>query len=96
MAMGDDTFQQILETVSRFARERLIPAETEVEALTYASMWFRSMIGKNMGIGAQGIVMESTEAQKAQYLPGLATGELIESFALTEPDNGLDASHIRT
>lgn len=138
MAMDDETFQQVLDTVTRFARERLIPAENEVEqlddipeaivqemrdlglfglsipeeygglelnvlqesqvveALTYASMSFRSMIGTNVGIGAQGIVMEGTPKQKQQYLPGLASGELIASFALTEPDNGSDASHIRT
>lgn len=138
IGMDDQTFEQVLDTVRRFARERLIPAETQVEqlddipedivqemrdlglfglsipeeygglalttlqesqvveSLCYAAMSFRSLVGTNVGIGAQGIVMEGTEAQKLQYLPGLASGDLIASFALTEPDNGSDASHIRT
>ena len=33
MAMDDDSFEQVLDTVSRFARDRLIPAETKVEEL---------------------------------------------------------------
>ena len=36
------------------------------------------------------------DEQKAQYLPRLATGELIASFALTEPDAGSDAASLRT
>ena len=36
------------------------------------------------------------EALKAQYLPGLTTGELLASYCLTEPDAGSDAAHLRT
>jgi acyl-CoA dehydrogenase len=36
------------------------------------------------------------EAQKQKYLPRLATGELIASFALTEPEAGSDAASLRT
>ena len=57
---------------------------------------FRSMIGTTVGIGSQGILMDGTEEQKAKYLPGLATGELIASFALTEPEAGSDAASLRT
>ncbi|SFU21901.1 acyl-CoA dehydrogenase family protein [Mesorhizobium sp. YR577] len=57
---------------------------------------FRSLIGTNNGIGSQGIVMDGTEDQKQKYLPRLALGELISSFALTEPDAGSDASSMRT
>jgi acyl-CoA dehydrogenase len=67
-----------------------------IEALCYASVAFRSLIGTNVGIGSQGIVMDGTDAQKAAWLPRLATGEVIASFALTEPDHGSDAAHIRT
>lgn len=35
-------------------------------------------------------------ALKAQYLPGLTTGELLASYCLTEPDAGSDAAHLRT
>ncbi|MBA4490057.1 acyl-CoA dehydrogenase family protein [Paracoccus sp. S1E-3] len=140
MASGvdDDVFEQLLHVVDRFARERLIPAEAQVEeendipddivaemramglfglstpeeyggiglnvpqearlieALCYASLSFRSLIGTNVGIGAQGIVMDGTPAQRAAWLPGIASGEIISSFALTEPDNGSDAGGIRT
>lgn len=46
---------------------------------------FRSIIGTNNGIGSSGIVIDGTPEQKAKYLPRLATGELIGSFALTSP-----------
>ncbi|MDA7945888.1 MAG: acyl-CoA dehydrogenase family protein [Hyphomicrobiaceae bacterium] len=57
---------------------------------------FRSAIGTNNGIGSQGIVIDGTEEQKKKYLPKLATGEMIGSFALTEPDAGSDAASLRT
>lgn len=47
-------------------------------------------------IGFKGIIIAGTEAQKAKYLPKLATGETIAAFALTEPSSGSDASSIRT
>ena len=49
---------------------------------------FRSLIGTNNGIGSQGLILDGTEEQKRRYLPRLATGELISSFALTEPEAG--------
>ena len=57
---------------------------------------FRSKIGTNNGIGAQGLVIDGTEAQKQKYLPRIASGELIASFALTEPEAGSDAGSLRT
>jgi acyl-CoA dehydrogenase len=64
--------------------------------LAYASPAFRSLVGTNNGIGAQGIVIDGTPAQKAAWLPRLASGEIIGSFALTEPDSGSDAASLRT
>ena len=49
-----------------------------------------------MGIGSQGIVFDGTPEQQAQWLPKLATGEVIASFALTEPGSGSDAASLRT
>ena len=46
---------------------------------------FRSIFGTNNGIGSQGLVMDGTQEQKDYYLPRLAAGEIIGSFALTEP-----------
>ena len=57
---------------------------------------FRSLIGTNNGIGSQGIVLDGTAEQKARYLPRLASGELIGSFALTEPGSGSDAASLST
>jgi acyl-CoA dehydrogenase len=57
---------------------------------------FRSVIGTNVGIGSQGVVMFGTEAQKREWLPKLASGETIASFALTEPSAGSDAASVRT
>jgi acyl-CoA dehydrogenase len=65
-------------------------------ALCHASPVFRSRIGTNTGIGAQGIVIDGTDAQKKQYLPRLASGEITGSFALTEPEAGSDAGSLKT
>lgn len=57
---------------------------------------FRSVFGTNNGIGSQGIVMDGTPAQKQEWLPRLASGEIIASFALTEAEAGSDAASLRT
>ena len=57
---------------------------------------FRSVFGTNVGIGSQGILMDGTPEQKRDYLPRVASGELIMSFALTEPDAGSDAASLKT
>ena len=138
MIRDPQTFQALLDSVTRFTRERLVPAENEVaetdaippaivqemrdmglfgltipEAhggleltmeeevrvlfeLCQTSPAFRSVIGTTVGIGSQGILMDGTPEQQAEYLPRLATGELMASFALTEPDAGSDAASLRT
>jgi acyl-CoA dehydrogenase len=57
---------------------------------------FRSCFGTNVGIGSQGLVMFGTSAQKERYLPGIASGEIVTSFALTEPEAGSDSGSVRT
>jgi acyl-CoA dehydrogenase len=57
---------------------------------------FRSMFGTNNGIAGQVLVNAGTQAQKERWLPGLASGELVASFALTEPEAGSDPSGLRT
>lgn len=57
---------------------------------------FRSYIGTNNGIGSIGILVDGTDEQKANYLPRLASGEILSSFCLTEPDAGSDAASLRT
>jgi acyl-CoA dehydrogenase len=138
MALARDELEQLIETVARFVKERLVPIEDQVaeedvvpdgvvqemrdlglfgmsipseygglgltmeeEALVafelgHTSPAFRSVIGTNNGIGSQGIIMFGTEAQKQKYLPKLASGEMISSFALTEPEAGSDAASVKT
>jgi acyl-CoA dehydrogenase len=138
MIQDAETLGLLLDSIRRFVRERLIPAEgevTEADAmppaivhemremglfgyalpreygglglcteeqmhvsfeLCYASPVFRSYVGTNNGIGGMGIVIDGTLAQKERYLRRLAAGEIIGSFALTEPDNGSDAGGLKT
>jgi acyl-CoA dehydrogenase family member 9 len=53
-------------------------------------------IGAHSSIGMKGILLSGNEAQKARYLPRLASGELIAAFCLTEAGAGSDAASIRT
>jgi acyl-CoA dehydrogenase len=138
MIRDQETLNLLLDTVSRFVRERLVPAENEVaetdeihadivdqmremglfglsipeaygglgltmeEEVLVAfevgktSPCFRSLFGTNVGIGSQGLVIDGTEEQKQHYLPKLASGELIASFAMTEAGSGSDAASLRT
>ena len=138
MIRDPETMNVFVDSVSRFVRERLVPAEEvvaetdnipadivremkdmgmfgltvpeeygglgltmEEEVLVMLEMGktspaFRSLFGTTVGIGSQGILMDGTDEQKAEYLPKLASGELIASFALTEPDAGSDAASLRT
>src|SRR5436305_2455558 len=57
---------------------------------------FRSTFGTNVGIGSQGLVMAGSDAQKAQWLPRIASGEIVTSFALTEPGAGSDSASVQT
>ena len=52
--------------------------------------------GAHTTIGTLPIVFYGTDEQKRQYLPRLATGEIIGAYALTEPGVGSDAMSIRT
>ena len=47
-------------------------------------------------IGLKGIILYGSEEQKKKYLPRAASGEMIFAYALTEPDTGSDAKHIKT
>ncbi len=57
---------------------------------------FAVAMGAHTTIGTLPIVFYGTPEQKQQYLPALATGELIGAYALTEPGVGSDAMAIRT
>lgn len=62
----------------------------------YTTPAFRSLFGTNNGIAGQVIARFGSEEQQQAYLPGLAAGELIGSFALTEAEAGSDPAGLRT
>ena len=60
-----------------------------------AAVWF-SASSYPMTLLTGPLLFAGTDAQKRQYLPGVATGEFITAFALTEPEVGSDAASIQT
>jgi acyl-CoA dehydrogenase len=71
--------------------------ETQIaQIFGHTALAFRSLLATNIGIGARGLILEGTDAQKNQYLPLLASGELMCAFALTEPDTGSDPANLKT
>ncbi len=64
--------------------------------LGYTSPAFRSLFGTNNGIAGQVLNMAGTDDQRKRWLPRLASGEVVASFALTEPDAGSDPSRLVT
>ncbi|MBH9537390.1 acyl-CoA dehydrogenase family protein [Novosphingopyxis sp. YJ-S2-01] len=138
MALDQDTYDQLIDTITRFVTERLRPLEGQVAetdeipddlieemkelglfglsipeefsglglnmteeigiaiAMGHTSPAMRSTFGTNIGIGSQGLVMAGTDEQKAKWLPKIASGEIITSFALTEPSAGSDAASVKT
>lgn len=64
--------------------------------LGYTSLALRSMFGTNNGIAGQVLVGFGTDEQKSEWLARIATGEVVASFALTEPGAGSDPAGLRT
>ena len=136
--MDAELFDQFIDQLDRYVRERLIPAEREVDrgrrrfptaivqemrdmglfgltmpeeyggagmnisqyarvvdTMAYAVPAFRSIISINVGMVNSAIKNGGTEAQKAEWLPRLAAGE-IACFGLTEPGSGSDSAAMQT
>ncbi|HVC13607.1 MAG TPA: acyl-CoA dehydrogenase family protein [Acidimicrobiales bacterium] len=64
--------------------------------LGYTTPAFRSLFGSNNGIAGHVLLEGATDAQRERWLPRLASGELVASFALTEPEAGSDPSALTT
>ncbi len=64
--------------------------------LGYTSLSLRSMFGTNNGIAGQVLVGFGTGEQRARWLPGIASGDVVASFALTEPGAGSNPAGLRT
>src|SRR6266545_4413500 len=54
------------------------------------------VLGVHQSIGFKGISLFGTDEQKERFLPDLASGRKLAAFALTEPDAGSDAYHVRS
>jgi glutaryl-CoA dehydrogenase len=57
---------------------------------------YRSMMSVQSSLVMYPIYAYGSEAQRRKYLPGLASGELIGCFGLTEPDAGSDPAGMKT
>jgi len=64
--------------------------------LGYTSLALRSMFGTNNGIAGQVLVGFGTDEQKGRWLESMASGEVVASFALTEPGAGSNPAGLRT
>lgn len=135
--MDADVFDQFIEQLQRYVRERLIPAEKDVietdmipdaimqemrdmglfgltmpeqyggagmniaqytrtiRELSYAMPCYRSITSINIGMVCSALMKGGTQAQKAEWLPRLAAGE-VASFGLTEPGSGSDSAAMQT
>jgi acyl-CoA dehydrogenase len=136
--MDQTDLDDILAAVRAFVRDRVVPAEQQIEEddcvpealrqaakdmglfgfaipeaygglglslseevrlvmeLGYTTPSLRSMFGTNNGIAGHVLMLGGTEAQKDKWLPKLASGEVVASFALTEPEAGSDPSDLTT
>jgi len=54
------------------------------------------VLGVHQSIGFKGISLFGSDEQKERFLPDLATGRKLAAFALTEPEAGSDAYHVRS
>lgn len=64
--------------------------------LGYTSLALRSLFGTNNGIAGQVLVNYGTDTQKAAWLERIASGDVVASFALTEPGAGSSPAGLRT
>lgn len=64
--------------------------------VTRASSVFRARFSTTIGLGSQPILYNGTDAQRAEWLPRMASGEATAAFCLTEPEAGSDAGGVRT
>jgi len=66
------------------------------EALAQECMSFAVTLATHVSLAAMSILVHGTDAQKEEWLPPMADGEVIGAFALTEPDAGCDKAAIQT
>jgi acyl-CoA dehydrogenase len=67
-----------------------------VMELGYTTPALRSAVGTNNGIAGHTLMLAGTPEQQRDWLPRIAAGDVVASFALTEPEAGSDPSRLRT
>ena len=67
-----------------------------MEELGRADSAVRGIVSVSAGLVGKTILAHGSEAQKQQWLPGIAAGTRVGCFALTEPDHGSDPAHLKT
>ena len=137
VGMDPEIFDQFIDQLRRYVRERLIPAEREIieadripqdivdemkamglfgitvpeefggagmnvsqyaetiQTLCYAMPAFRSLLTMNVGMFCSALKNSGTDAQRAEWLPRIAAGEMT-CFGLTEPGSGSDSAAMQT
>ena len=55
-----------------------------------------TIVSGHNSVGVMPILSFGSEAQKARYVPDLASGRKLSAFCLTEPHSGSDAAAIKT
>jgi acyl-CoA dehydrogenase len=67
-----------------------------VEEFGRTQSGFFALIDDNNGMGTHLLLGAASEEMKRRWLPEIASGRVVVSFALTEPEAGSDAAAIRT
>ena len=67
-----------------------------LEELGRADSSVRGIVSVSAGLVAKTLYLHGTDAQRQEWLPGLATGRRLACFGLTEPNSGSDPAHLRT
>lgn len=67
-----------------------------IEAIEKGDSAASRLMTVHLSLVAQAILVCGNEEQRQRWLPGIATGKTLCSFALTEPDHGSDAASIET
>jgi len=67
-----------------------------MEELGRGDSAIRGIVSVSLGLVGKSIAAYGTEAQKKQWLPGIASGETLACFGLTEPGIGSDAGNLTT
>ncbi|MFH7323697.1 acyl-CoA dehydrogenase family protein [Aeromicrobium sp. HA] len=67
-----------------------------MEELGRADSAIRGIVSVSTGLFGKSVLKFGTEEQKQRWLPGIASGELLGCFGLTEPDHGSDAGNLTT